>query len=80
MKRPIPPSTNEIQTFIHCALCLEEYRRTVSGLMSPREYANNEVGWTPFGLQVWCKRHEVNVVHLDFEGMKHPANTTRPKT
>jgi hypothetical protein len=29
-----------------------------------------EVGWTPKGLQVWCKRCERNVLHLDFEGRK----------
>ena len=25
------------------------------------------------GLQVWCKRHETNILHVDFEG-NTPAN------
>lgn len=33
-------------------------------------------GWTPIGFQVWCTRHNANVVHVDFEGVKHPANRT----
>ena len=35
---------------------------------SPREYAQLEFGFTKPGVQVWCKRHEVNVMHIDFEG------------
>jgi hypothetical protein len=30
-------------------------------------------------LQIWCKRHESNVAHIDFEGANHPANQTRPR-
>lgn len=37
---------------------------------SAREYMHLEVGWTQAGLQVWCKRCERDVVHLDFEGRK----------
>ena len=43
--------------------------------MSPREYASLEVGFTKEGLQIWCKRHEVNVMHIDFQGQRHPAAT-----
>jgi len=63
-------STNEIVQFMHCAECLEQKPVGVS----PREWAQLEVGWTPVGIQVWCRRHEVNVCHIDFEGKKHPAN------
>jgi hypothetical protein len=41
---------------------------------SPRDWGRLEVGWTPIGIQVWCKRHNVNVIHIDLEGTKHPAN------
>ena len=34
---------------------------------SPRDYAQLEVGYTETGLQVWCKRHEINVLNLDFD-------------
>ena len=44
--------------------------------MSPREYQKIQVGWTDHGIQVWCVRHDCNIVHLDFEGYTHPANTT----
>ena len=59
---------NEIATFIHCKICLDEfYAAPIKGL-SPREYSKVEVGFTNPGVQVWCKRHEVNVMHIDFEG------------
>lgn len=68
-------ATNEIKLFLHCARCLAERPEN----RSPRDWAQLEVGWTELGLQVWCKRHELNVLHVDFEGMKHPANTERLK-
>lgn len=71
-KRPI---SNELQikTYLHCSLCIQEKPPG----MSPREYASVEIGATEQGFQVWCKRHECNVVHIDFEGRQHPANTKR---
>jgi len=59
---------NEIEMFFHCKECLIEVGKLNN--MSPREYAELEVGWTTKGFQVWCKRHEKNVVHLDFKGQK----------
>jgi hypothetical protein len=35
-----------------------------------------EAGWTQLGFQVWCRNHNVNILHVDFEGHKHPANAT----
>lgn len=63
---------NEIAAFFHCAKCLREKPADVS----PRDWAQLEAGWTPAGLQVWCKRHECNVIHVDFEGTKHHATTS----
>lgn len=71
-KRAIP-ATNEITMFLHCGLCLAERPPG----QSPREFAQLEVGWTPLGIQLWCKRHEVNVLHMDFDGQQHRLNTTR---
>ena len=67
-----PPLTvdNEIVMFLHCGRCLAEKPEGTS----PREWASLEVGWTQLGIQVWCKRHECNVLNVDFEGKKHPAN------
>jgi len=64
------PNTNEIKLFFHCAHCLSERPED----QSPRDWASLEVGFTVLGVQVWCKRHEINVAHIDFQGHKHPAN------
>lgn len=66
------PNTNQIEMYFHCARCLAEKPDGVS----PREWAQNEVGFTVIGLQVWCKRHDLNICHIDFEGQCHPANTS----
>jgi hypothetical protein len=68
----VPSNENEIVAFQHCAKCLAELPPGTS----PREWARFEFGWTMRGLQVWCVRHECNVLHIDFEGHKHPANAT----
>jgi len=41
--------------------------------ISPRDYAQYEVGFTVTGIQVWCKRHDCNIVHIDFQSQRHPA-------
>ena len=64
-----------IVSYLHCRQCLEE----IPGGVNPREWAQLEVGFTKPGLQVWCRRHECNVVHIDFEGQQHLANTTRKR-
>ena len=64
---------NEGQAYLHCALCLQERPSDIS----PQDYARLSVAWTEAGLQVWCVRHDCNVMHVNFEGHCHPANTTR---
>jgi hypothetical protein len=54
---------NEILSFIHCRLCLEELPKDTS----PREWVKIEAGRTEHGLQVWCIRHEKNIVHIDMK-------------
>ena len=68
IKRKIPV-TNKIAMFLHCKKCLDE----LPGDQSPHDYAAIEAGWTKIGLQLWCKRHDKNILHVDFEGQKHPA-------
>ncbi len=63
------PNEYAITAFFHCGLCLDELPKDIP----PREYASLEVGYTATGLQVWCKRHEVNVIHIDFGGHRHPS-------
>ena len=71
-----PSNENEIQGFMHCQLCLAEVMKS-QGRASPRDYARISVGYTSLGWQVWCNRHDCNIVHISFEGCTHPANLTR---
>jgi hypothetical protein len=66
------PNTLQIGLYIHCGKCLKE----MPAGTSPKEWNRLQVGWTPMGLQVWCVRHNCNVMHIDLEGQMHPANTT----
>lgn len=67
--RPIP-TTNEIVAFFHCMNCLNDKPNQIA----PAEWACIECGWTPLGFQVRCYRCNLNIVHVDFEGIIHPAN------
>jgi hypothetical protein len=57
---------NQIGLYFHCKQCLMEKPRGVS----PKDWARLNAGWTKQGVQVWCTRHDLNVVHLDFLGQK----------
>lgn len=57
---------NKIGMFFHCKKCLEELPKGVS----PRDYIRIEAGWTEKGFQIWCIRHELNVINVDFMGQK----------
>ena len=63
-------NTNLISSHIHCGRCLKE----LPAGKSPIEYQTVAVGFTKYGIQVWCKRHDCNIMHIDFEGAKHPAD------
>jgi len=65
-----------IVSFLHCRLRIEELPENES----PMSYQSVQVGWTKEGIQVWCKRHDCNMIHIDFEGKQHPADLTRAKT
>lgn len=75
------PNTIEIKAYFHCAMCASEFKAgQLDGSledMSPADYQRLQVGWTTIGLQIICHRHNANIAHIDFEGHKHPANTTR---
>lgn len=66
-------NTLQITAYMHCALCSAELLAGVSA----QQFRQLDVGWTEKGFQVWCTRHHVNVMHVDFQGAKHPADTTR---
>ncbi len=60
---------SDISVYFHCKKCMDELPYDTS----PRDYQRLQVGWTLHGLQVWCNRHDVNIVHIDFEGQKRPT-------
>ena len=59
-----------IGMYLHCKICMD----AIPEGESPATHARISVGWTPAGLQVWCARHDINIMHIDFEGTKHPAD------
>ena len=61
--------------YLHCGKCIKQKPLGVS--MS--EWGGYDIGWTKLGLQVWCKKHQCNIMHIDFEGQQHPANLTALK-
>jgi hypothetical protein len=68
-------NTLEIKAFIHCNSCTPD---KPSGT-SPAAWSRLDVGFTQWGLQVWCRRCECNVCNIDFEGAQHPADMTRTR-
>lgn len=76
-----PSNRMEIEKYLHCALCIKEWHeREEAGETLPAWWSRIEVGYTKRGWQVWCARHNCNIIHIDFEGRRHPANTTRKAT
>ncbi len=56
---------------IVCVKCADEFSNSSTDYKSLQSYSNLDVGYTDLGLQIWCRRHEVNVCHLKF-GDKQP--------
>ena len=69
----VPSNNNDIVAYRHCEKCLAE----IPPGTSPQEWARIEFGHTMRGIQIWCTRHNCNIINIDFEGHNHPANTTR---
>ena len=68
---------NNITAYIHCGKCIEEWHALPDGSkISPLDYSMTQSGFTEEGIPVWCVRHDCNVMHIGFEGRKHPANCT----
>lgn len=57
---------NDIVSYIHCRDCIRDLTNSeYNGAVSPAEFADFEVGFTPTGVQVWCRRHDKNVIKFD---------------
>lgn len=59
---------------IVCAKCSEEVLQGLSNGLSMQDYAALDIGFTDVGIQVWCRRHNINVCHVDFQGNRLPAD------
>ena len=67
--REIPEGESGM-SYMHCGLCLTEWKSGEAGETSPRDYAQQQGSWTKLGFQLWCSRHDVNILHVDFNGQK----------
>ena len=65
---------NRITQTVVCAQCAEEFASGATDSASLRDYTVLDVGFTDRGFQVWCRRHDVNVVHIDFDGASLDAD------
>lgn len=66
------PNTLSIHKYFNCGKCMDELPEG----QSPQDYKRLDVGFTDLGLQVWCIRHDCNVVHINFDLMT--MNSTIP--
>lgn len=57
-----------------CSACEEEFMSGSTDAASLRDYSRLDAGFTDRGLQVWCRRHDRNVCHVDFDGMTPDAD------
>lgn len=72
----------QINQQIVCAKCEEEFLSGSTDSSSLQDHTKFDVGFTDIGIQVWCRRHDTNVVHVDFEGRERKADFRRlePRT
>lgn len=65
---------NGIEQNIICSKCETEFLLGSTDSRSLQDYSRLDIGFTSIGVQVWCRRHDVNVVHIDFAGQKPTAD------
>ena len=68
------PLFNNIREPVVCAKCADEFQAGATDALSLQDYTRMDVGFTDRGLQVWCRRHQTNVVHIDFAGATPEAD------
>ena len=64
----------QINQHVICAKCEEDFQAGSTDSSSLQDYTKLDVGFTDIGIQVWCRRHDANVVHVNFNGQKLEAN------
>ena len=68
-----------ITGYVACSKCADEVPH-LDPPQSLQDYADMDVGFTDWGVQVWCRRHRANIVHIDFQGRELPADFRRLET
>lgn len=63
---PEPRAARELATYLHCKMCLAELPPGAS----PALWARLSVGVIRGGVQIWCERHDAEVVLIDFEQLE----------
>jgi hypothetical protein len=65
---------NGIEQNIICSKCETEFLLGSTDSRSLQDYSRLDIGFTSIGVQVWCRRHDANVVHIDFAGQSPTAD------
>ena len=65
---------NGIEQNIICSKCETEFLLGSTDSRSLQDYSRLDIGFTSIGVQVWCRRHDANVVKIDFAGQKPTAD------
>ena len=65
---------NGIEQNIICSKCETEFLLGSTDSRSLQDYSRLDIGFTSIGVQVWCRRHDANVVHIDSAGQKPTAD------
>ena len=73
---PVEALSLNIDSYVACPKCAKEVA-DIEPKISLQDYAAIDVGFTNWGLQIWCRRHQVNIVHIDFGGAQLPADFRR---
>ena len=76
---PIEALALNITGYIACTKCSDELGK-LNPPQSLQDYAAMDVGFTDWGVQVWCRRHKANIVHIDFQDHQLPADFRRLET
>ena len=74
MNNSISILLNQINQHVICGKCKEEFQVGSTNSSSLQAYTKLDVGFTKIGIQVWCRRHDANVVQVNFDGQKLEAD------
>ena len=73
---PVEALSLNIDSYVVCSKCAEEVAH-IKPKISLQDYASVDIGFTRWGLQVWCRRHQTNIAHVDFNGQQLYADFRR---